>query len=165
MRRARLPDTRSDEQRALELAYRHINRRERTVSEVRARLERTGLSGAPVVAALDELCQLGYLDDARYARVFVEDKRSLEGWGRERIERALLERGIDRDTVEAALTTAPDDDLVRAVALIERRFSTPPEELRDRQRALGMLLRKGYDSDTAYEAVRISVQRARARAA
>lgn len=93
--------------------------------------------------------------------MFVEDKRALEGWGRERIGRALLERGVERDTAQAALAAAPDDELARAVALIEGRFPEPPEELRDRERALGMLVRKGFDSDTAYEAVRVCLRRAR----
>ncbi len=38
-------------------------------------------------------CEQGYLDDARFARMFVADKRELEQWGRERIRRGLLARG------------------------------------------------------------------------
>ena len=34
-----------------------------------------------------ELLEFGYLDDARYARVFTQDKRTLEAWGNERIAR------------------------------------------------------------------------------
>ena len=47
-----------------------------------------------------ELRHLGYLDDARYAQRFAEDRRTLDAWGAERIERRLLARrrrpGADR---------------------------------------------------------------------
>src|ERR1700761_7563071 len=88
---------------AFQVAYAYLNRRERTVAEMRARLEKAELSEAEYAPVISELLELGYLDDARYARLFTEDKRNLEGWGRERIARALRARGIEREVVEAAL--------------------------------------------------------------
>ena len=46
-----------------------------------------------VVAALLEG---GYVDDAAFARRFAEDRRNLDQWGADRIERRLLELGVDR---------------------------------------------------------------------
>lgn len=167
-----------------EVAYRFLNRRERTVAEVRARLERAEISGSEVDLVLAELIELGYLDDARYARVFTEDKRNLEAWGSERIARVLRERGVDRDLIEGALAGSgadpagvgfgdPDgdgvgngdglgngdehgfgDELGRALSLLVQRFPAGPGEARDRQRAFGVLARKGYESETAADAVR-----------
>ena len=95
------------------------------------------------------------MDDARYTRLFVEDKRNLEQWGSERIERALRERGVDRELIADALGDAPSEsELDRALAVLERRMSVPSRDPRERERALGVLIRKGYDSDLAYEAVR-----------
>jgi regulatory protein len=146
--RNRLPD-------ALELAYRYLGRRERTVAEVRARLERAELPAAEIDAAVGELIDLGYLDDARYARVFAEDKRQLEDWGSERIERVLRERGVDRPLIAAVLAGAPDaGEDERALALLRRRFPHPSDDPRERERALGVLIRKGYESEIAYEVVR-----------
>ena len=39
--------------------------------------------------AVASLVRDGYLDDASYARRYAEDRRNLDGWGAERIERAL----------------------------------------------------------------------------
>jgi regulatory protein len=101
------------------------------------------------------LREQGYLDDARFARLFAADKRTLEGWGSDRIRRTLAGRGIDRDLIDAALAAggAPDAERERALELLRRRFPTPPAERRDRDRALGFLLRKGYDSELALEAL------------
>ena len=97
------------------------------------------------------LVEQGYLDDARFARLFVQDKRELEGWGAERIRQVLRTRGIDAEVVEEALAEHEQDsegEVERALALLRRRFPSPPRDRRERDRALGVLLRKGYDQST-----------------
>jgi regulatory protein len=143
------------EARALELAYAYLNKRDRTEAEVRAHLSRRELADAEVDAAVSELLELGYVDDARYARLFVEDKRALEQWGSDRIRRSLSERGIDGELIDAALAAAdPDgDELGRAIALLRQRFPYPPADRRERDRALGVMARKGFDSEIALDAL------------
>lgn len=147
-------------QRALELANAYLNRRDRTVVEVRRQLERRGIAVEPADAAIEVLVEQGYLNDARFAQLFASDKRELQQWGNERIRRGLLDHGIERDVAERALDADGDDDaeygeteLERAVALLRRRFPAPPVDARERRRALGLLLRKGYESELAYDAV------------
>ena len=148
-------------QKALDLAYAYVNPRDRTVSEVRQRLARRGVSDDLAEEAVQILGEQGFLDDTRFARLFVADKRTLEEWGSERIRRGLLSRGIDRHLVDEAVAEAADADpgeepqseLDRALALLRRRFPEPPQDRRDRNRALGILLRKGYESELALDAL------------
>ncbi|MGI8713418.1 MAG: regulatory protein RecX [Solirubrobacteraceae bacterium] len=148
-------------QRALDVGYAYLNRRERTVSEVRGQLERKAISAELIETALQTFAEQGFLDDERFAGLFVTDKRELEQWGSERIRRGLLARGIDRELAQRALalstgTAAGDEgpsELDRAVELLRRRFPTPPRERRDRDRALGVLLRKGYETELALDAL------------
>jgi regulatory protein len=142
------------------VAYAFLNKRERTEAEVRARLERAEVRGEEIDVVIVELLEFGYIDDARYARVFTEDKRTLEAWGNERISRALRERGVERELIEAAL--AEGGELDRAIALLGQRFPAGPAEPRDRERAFGMLARKGYESETASDAIREWARRAAA---
>jgi regulatory protein len=144
--------------RALELAYRYLNRRERTTHELREHLIARDVDPSAVEEAVDELTQTGYLDDARYALMFTQDKRELEQWGSARIRRTLLARGIDRAVVEAALEPSPESsdagestEFARALAVLQRRFPEPPRERRDRQRALGLLMRRGYEPELAMD--------------
>jgi regulatory protein len=160
------------EQKALDLAYAFINRRERTVAEVRSQLERKGVSEADADDAVQTLIEQHLLDDERFAQLFVSDKRELERWGVERIRRGLNARGIDRALAEQALAAEPetvddanldrpraehcsacDGELGRALDLLRRRFPDPPRDRRDRNRALGMLLRKGYEQELAIDAL------------
>lgn len=139
---------------ALEIALRCLNRRDRTVEEVRLRLERAGSDADTAEAVIDAMIEQNLLDDARYARLFAEDKRELEAWGSERIERGLLTRGVDREIVAQALAELQGDgELDRALSLLRRRFPAAPQNRRDRDRALGVLLRKGYDSELALDAL------------
>ena len=146
--------------RALELAYAHLSRRERTEAELRAHLERRGLDAAEIDAAVAELRELGYVDDARYARLFAEDRRALAEWGGERIRQALGERGVDRELIERVLAAgerereeAGETELDRALALLRRRFPDPPADRRQRDRALGVMIRKGFDGELALDAL------------
>ncbi|MEI2702013.1 MAG: regulatory protein RecX [Baekduia sp.] len=141
---------------ALGIAYRFLSRRERTVAEVEQRLAEREVDAETIPAAIAELEQLGYLDDTGYARRFTHDRRKLDGWGDERIERRLRERGIDRHHITAALGRDEGEPTAveAAVELVRRRFPVPPETARDRERVIGMLARKGYSSDEAHTALR-----------
>jgi regulatory protein len=142
-------------ERALELAYRFLGRRDRTVAEVRRHLEAKGVDEASIDGAVGELEEQGYLDDARYAARFAQDRRALDGWGAERIERRLQAAGAPAEHIAAAVATRdPEAELAAAVALLRRRCTDPPRSDRDRERALASLLRKGYELELAYDAVR-----------
>ncbi len=67
-----------DEERALQLAYRALSARDRTVAEMRAWLDRKKVSPAAADHAIGELSAAGFLDDARFAERLAEDKRGLE---------------------------------------------------------------------------------------
>ena len=91
---------RTESERAIDLAYKAVARRELTVAELRTRLERKRVPPEAIDDAVEELEATGFLDDARYARQFTEDKRELDQWGSERIARDLHRRGIARHLIE-----------------------------------------------------------------
>jgi regulatory protein len=140
---------------ALGLAYRHLGKRDRTAAQVRRHLAGHGVEEEAAERAVAELERLGYVDDARYARVFAEDRRGLDGWGPDRIERALLAAGVDGEQVAAAIGVRDAaDELDAAVEMLRRRCREAPASERERERALGILVRKGYELELAYDAVR-----------
>ncbi len=133
---------------------RALSTRERTVAELRACLENKRVDPADIDAAVAELMAAGLLDDARYARRFADDKRELRRWGSERIERDLRKKGVAPELIEAVLaSTERSSELESAVALLRERFG-PPRDDRERDRAWRLLVRRGYEAELAYEAVR-----------
>jgi len=159
-------DTDAGLERALAIAYRYLNARERTQAEMRAHLARKGIDPRDVGRSVQALVEQGYLDDARFAHLFVQDKRELAEWGADRIRQVLRTRGIDSEVVEEALAQHEQDskgEIDRALAVLRRRFPSPAGDRRERERALGVLLRKGYDVDLALEAIAAHVRDADAR--
>ncbi len=152
------PNSDAGLERALAIAYRYLNARERTQAEMRGHLLGKRLDLRDVERAIQALTDQELLDDARFARLFVQDKRELAEWGADRIRQALLARGVDRDVVADALAeheqrTNGGGEIDRALAVLRRRFPSPAGDRRERERALGVLLRKGYDTDLALEAI------------
>jgi regulatory protein len=145
---------------AFERGLAALRRKERTAAELTAWLTERELSPDEVETAVALLAECGELDDERFARRYAEDKRELSGWGAVRIRESLLGRGVDRDTVEAALAVdKATTQIQRATDLLIRR-GDPLADERARGRALAYLTRRGYDYDIAYEAVRRSQRRA-----
>jgi regulatory protein len=142
-------------QHALDLSYRYLGFRDRTVLEVRRHLEAKRVEPDTIEEAVAELGRQGYVDDARFARRFVEDRRTLDDWGAERIERKLLAAGVSAHLVAVALAELGGDaELDAALGVLKRRFRTVPGSDRERERALGFLVRKGYELEVAHDAIR-----------
>ena len=119
---------RTESERAIDLAYKAVARRELTVAELRTRLERKRVPPEAIDDAVEELEATGFLDDARYARQFTEDKRELDQWGSERIARDLHRRGIARHLIEEIVSTrSRDSELRTAVLLLEQRHPSAPD--------------------------------------
>ena len=157
------PPRRSETERAIDLAYKAVARRERTVAELRTALERRRVEPDAIEVAVEELSASGFLDDARYAVRFAEDKRELAQWGSERIARELSRRGVAVELIDAALCDRTEQaELDTALILLEQRFKGPPTDDRERDRAWRLLVRRGYAPELAYEAVRALGRRPRA---
>ena len=151
----RLEDPEARLQHARDLAWRALNRRERTEAEMARLLAGKRVEPAAIEAVIGELREQGYLDDESYARRFAEDRRRLDAWGADRIERRLASLGLSRELIAAALAEqGHGDEMAAAHELLARRFPRPPQTPRERDRALGMLVRKGYDLELAYDALR-----------
>lgn len=142
-------------QHALDLAFRFLGQRDRTVLEMRRFLERKRVEPCAIDEALTRLEQENYLNDARFAQQFADDKRLLEDWGADRIERRLLALGVPlklvRDAVEARDRSG---ELDAACTLLRRRFPALRDDPGERRRAYGVLVRKGYDEELAWDAIR-----------
>jgi regulatory protein len=149
------PDAAKHLEKARKLAWRSLNRRERTAAELRERLAVKEIEPWAIDQVVNELREQRYVDDAGYAQRFADDRRRLDGWGSERIERRLRELGVEDEAIVPALAEQdPETELDAAVALLEQRFPVAPETRRDRDRALGMLVRKGYALELASDALR-----------
>ena len=150
---------------AFDIAWRFLAHRDRTEAEVRRNFTRKRMDPAFVEEVVAALLEGSYLDDAAFARRFAEDRRNLDPLGR-RAHRAAAEgagRRPGRDPRRPGERwrrgrSAGHDELEAACELLARRFPHPPETPRDLERALGFLVRKGYELELAHDALRRHAQ-------
>ena len=131
-----------------------LARRDYSRAELRAKLARTradpdaafeadvGTPADAVESLLDELAQLGYLSDERYARGVVARKSSSHS--RRAIAGELKARGVAGDAVQGALATSESDDATTMRALWQRRFGAAPCDDRERARQVRFLQSRGF---------------------
>lgn len=144
--------------RALELALKLVSQREHTAKQLREKLAKRGCEPAEIRGALAELQRSGFQDDRRYAKIFAEDKRRLQGWGARRIRLELGRAGIARELLdelfaddEAELDAPSELDV--ALELL-RRKQPDLSDPKVKQRMAGMLARRGIASSTVFAALR-----------
>jgi regulatory protein len=167
-RRERPPPPPPDDARALEIAVAFLGTRPRTRWELERRLRKAGADDAVIAAATERLGDLGYLDDAAFARWWGEQRDRHSPRGLRLLEAELRQRGVPRDVIEAyrdehaAPERAPEDrglpgtEADRAdEALAKHLRGRPmPTDARARQRIGMYLMRRGFDPDTVRTAIR-----------
>ncbi len=141
---------------ALDRAVAHLASRARSRHEVETKLLQAGYRPCTVEMVLYKLERENLLDDADFARQWVEARASRK-MGRSRIAQELRRKGVSADEAEAALADIDDDDqLAGAIALAEKAAARrkPGEDPRKAAaRIQGMLARRGYGWDVVREAV------------
>lgn len=154
-RRGRRSSGLPDRQEVMNAAVGALHRKERTIAELDRWLRERDIDDELVEEVITELVEVGELDDERFAFAYAEDKRDLSSWGSERIEAALVDRGLSRGLAERAAAEPWDAQLNRAVELLATRDDDLAEEP-GRARALSFLTRRGYDYELSYDAIRRS---------
>ena len=134
---------------ALPAALRLLALRDRSEAELAARLRRKGFSEAQAAAAVERCRQLGYLDDARFAR---GRARSLLRQGRAvgpKLLADLRQHGVSETEARAAVAAAKEefDEQTLLAELLDRRFpgfAFREADERERRRVVNYFLRRGF---------------------
>nr|WP_081859942.1 MULTISPECIES: regulatory protein RecX [unclassified Microbacterium] len=141
---------------AEESLVRKLRTRSLSVSEARQALRGHGLDNAVIDDVIDDFCRRGYLDDAALAGVLVTSGVERKGQGRVALSRALAQRGIPRDVIDAALDELPDDDDERALEFARSKARSLGRLDNDTalRRLVGQLSRRGYNGSVAMKAAK-----------
>jgi len=159
MKDAAKTDFESCRERALTL----LDRRAHSSAELACKLVQRGFSREVVAQVIARLQELRLLDDADFARAFVEEKRrSSRPVGRLKIISDLKRRGIGGEIMADVASDAEDaggdadPELVRAVQAVRQRqrLSRPTPDARlERARLLRFLAGRGFTMDVARRAI------------
>ncbi len=140
------------EKKAFNKIERLIKVRDRSVEEVRKRLDQDGYEPNVAERAIDRAIACGYLDDERFAEFYIRSRINA-GKGLEGIVRNLKRYNIDPSHLEGfPYRFLPEDynAIDAACAILQKK---PPRSKNKRQAAYTKLMREGYSSSDAYQAV------------
>jgi len=134
-----------------------LRTRPRSRKEMLDRLARKGFDEEASEGAVQALEDLGYISDEEYASTYVEARTGRKPRGRYAIRRELRGKGIDRTTIDRALTSISDEDEKDAAIRVARmqlpRYEVIPPEVAQR-RMYQFLLRRGFGYEHAAAAIR-----------
>ncbi|MFZ0158139.1 MAG: regulatory protein RecX [Kineosporiaceae bacterium] len=137
------------------IALRQLTAAPKTRAQLGENLARRGVPEGVAESLLDRFEQVGLLDDAEYARMWVESRHAGRGLSRRALEHELRARGIAHDLVRDAVGVVDREaEFTAACDLLRRRLPSMQgdDPARRQRRLLGMLARKGYGSELAIRA-------------
>ncbi len=133
----------------------------RTQAQLAAALRRRRVPAAAAQAVLARFAEVKLIDDAMFARAWVESRHLGRGLAGRALGAELRQRGVGQQDIQAALEDLdPDQELATARELVARRLLSTakmPAPARMR-RLIGMLARKGYAPGLAYRVVRDALE-------
>ena len=133
--------------------------RQRSVEELRERLlEGRGATAAIVEEAIERLRGYSYLDDAQFAQSYASLRIQQRPIGRQRLQRDLWLKKIDKQTADAALDLVfeqtPEEDLIDRAIAKRVRLRGKPKNRAEAKKLFDHLLRQGFAFELVSEKVR-----------
>jgi regulatory protein len=136
---------------ALDAALTLVGFRPHSRRELEVKLARRGHEPEEIASALARMVELGYLDDAAFARAVVTSRTARRG--ARAIAAELRAKGISREQAEAALGEIDEDTQRASAVALARRLLRAPGNAQEQKRAAAALVRRGFGFDVARSAV------------
>ncbi len=129
------------------IALRLLTGAPRTRHQLAEAMARRDVPDDVAARVLDRFTEVGLIDDAEYARMFVRAKRSSRGLAGRALAVELRRTGVaDELAAEAIAGIDPADEEETARALVRRKWRPDADPVVQTRRMLAMLARKGYPS-------------------
>ena len=151
------PDKARD--RVFQRAIKLLAAKPRSVAELRERLlEGRGANKTAVESVIDRLREYGYLDDARFAHSYASLRVQQRPIGRQRLQRDLWLKKIDKQTADEALDqvfeATPEEEMIDRAIAKRLRLRGRPRNRAEAKKLFDHLLRQGFAFELVSERVR-----------
>lgn len=154
---ADLQDDADPEDVARTILLRRLTASARTRRECLDDLMKRGIPEDVATRVVDRFVEVGLINDAEYARLWVQSRQRSRGSARSVLRQELRAKGIDDELAAPALDDIdPDVESARARQLVEVRVRSMSglDEPTKQRRLVSMLMRRGYQQSVALGVVR-----------
>ncbi|WP_327681130.1 regulatory protein RecX [Kitasatospora sp. NBC_00458] len=156
-RRTRTEEPADPEARARDICLRLLTGAAKTRKQLADALRKREIPDEVAEEVLTRLEEVGLIDDAAFARAWVESRHAVRGLSRRALAQELRTRGVTGEQAEQALAQLDHDDEAEAAReLVDRRLRTTRglERQARTRRLVGVLARRGYSEGLAFRVVR-----------
>ncbi len=147
---------------ARQICLRLLTAGPRTRAQLASALRRRRVPEDIAEAVLGRFTEVHLIDDAAFARAWVETRHQGRGLARRALAAELRQRGVPAEEIRTAVgALGPQDEIAAARRLVAKRVeATRGRPLPARVRQLvGLLARKGYPPGLAYQVAREALER------
>ena len=141
----------SDIERAKSRAINYISGKLKTKYEVRLKLKENGFAEDVIDEVLDILEKEEYLNDKVYCEIFIEDKKKLNGYGKNKIKSLLIQKGISKNIFEDFLNVFEyDEEFDNALKMGIKKLellSNEEDNFKKKQKIINYLTYRGFGFD------------------
>ena len=141
----------SDIERAKSRAINYISGKLKTKYEVRLKLKENGFAEDVIDEVLDILEKEEYLNDKVYCEIFIEDKKKLNGYGKNKIKSLLIQKGISKNIFEGFLNEFEyDEEFDNALKMGIKKLellSNEEDNFKKKQKIINYLAYRGFGFD------------------
>ena len=141
---------------ALGKAQNYCSKQETCISGIRKKLDQWGVNPAYHERILKDLKAENFIDETRYASLFVKEKFRLNQWGIIKIHQTMKTKQIPEYIINEAINEIPDDEYFRTLEKIMRQ-KLRNIKARNKFEQKGKLYRyaasKGYENDKIMEVI------------
>jgi regulatory protein len=149
--------TQDPEARARQICLQLLTAAPRTRAELAQAMDSDGVPDEVAEAILVRFTDVGLIDDAAFARAWVESRHYSRGLSRRSLSAELRRRGVDTEEIREAVDALdPEQEMATARRLAEQKLAGSrgqPPEVRARRTA-SMLARKGYPPGLVFRLIR-----------
>jgi len=138
-------------------AFRYLGRRQHSTSELRIKLKQKRYETELINEVLDDLKKKNFLDDTKFAEMFVEEKMKLKLWGEQKLRSELVKRGIKSEIITDVLANkiSEEDKLNNAMIIASKKYDTLKNRNVDKdvikRKLFTFLNSRGYNYDVIKE--------------
>lgn len=132
-------------------------RSEQCTHDIRKKMTRWDVDEELQQRVIDYLTQERYIDDARYARFFINDKTKYNHWGQRKVEQALYMKGISREIYEPLIKEMCDESYEDILLPLLRRKSQTIKANSDyeaKQKLLRFAMQRGFTYEQASQCLK-----------
>ena len=142
---------------AKQVVYDRLAASARSRADLEQSLATKGVPAQVAADVLDRFEEAGLVDDAEFARSWVQQRQAGKGLSSRALAQELRRKGVDDEIAREALGDLDPDVEVQAAHLLVQRKLRSMSSLDDTvktRRLVGMLARKGYAPGLAFQVVR-----------